>query len=114
MRVRYQSGCIRLTNRKSGTPWEFLWRENDVNGKRARRTAVIGTVDQFPPKSAHILYDRIRGEFRLAFVPPCHAVTCFHKADLRPYSVSAGILERGYARIGDCRPIGEINAGGNP
>ena len=36
MRVRYQRGSIRLTNRKSGTPcWEFLWRENDVNGKRA-------------------------------------------------------------------------------
>ncbi len=28
--------------------WEFLWRENGRNGKRVRRTAVIGTVDQFP------------------------------------------------------------------
>jgi hypothetical protein len=35
--------------RKSGSAcWEFLWRENDINGKRIRRTAVIGTVDQFP------------------------------------------------------------------
>jgi hypothetical protein len=28
--------------------WEFLWRENDVTGERVRRTAVIGTVEQFP------------------------------------------------------------------
>jgi integrase len=28
--------------------WEFLWRENDPTGKRLRRTAVIGTVEQFP------------------------------------------------------------------
>jgi len=34
--------------RKSGSPcWEFLWRENDKNGNRIRRTAVIGTIDQF-------------------------------------------------------------------
>jgi integrase len=28
--------------------WEFLWRENDANGKRVRRTVVIGNVDQYP------------------------------------------------------------------
>jgi integrase len=34
--------------RKSGSAcWEFLWRENDKNGNRIRRTAVIGTIDQF-------------------------------------------------------------------
>ncbi len=28
----------------------FLWRENDIAGKRVRRTAVIGTVEQYPTK----------------------------------------------------------------
>src|SRR6266436_9904683 len=28
--------------------WEFLWREDDPIGKRVRRTAVIGTVQQYP------------------------------------------------------------------
>jgi len=28
--------------------WKFLWRENDATGKRLRRTAVIGTVEQYP------------------------------------------------------------------
>jgi hypothetical protein len=52
MRVRYQRGCLRRTDRKSGPAcWEFLWRENDVGGKRVRRTAVIGTVDQFPTEN---------------------------------------------------------------
>jgi integrase len=49
MRVRYQHGNLRRVDRKSGPAcWEFLWRENGGNGKRVRRTAVIGTVDQFP------------------------------------------------------------------
>ena len=49
MRQCYQRGCLRRTHRKSGPDcWEFLWRENDVTGKRVRRTAVIGTVTQFP------------------------------------------------------------------
>src|ERR1700756_3114939 len=48
MRHRYQGGCLRLMPRKSGSAcWEFLWRENDKNGNRIRRTAVIGTIDQF-------------------------------------------------------------------
>ena len=63
--------------------------------------------------SAHLRYDHVRGEFRLACIFPCTAVATFHKANLRPYSVSAEALERGYARIGDCRPIGEISVDGN-
>ena len=51
MRLRYQRGCLRCIQRKSGPDcWEFLWRENDVAGKRVRRTAVIGTVEQYPTK----------------------------------------------------------------
>ncbi len=49
MRQCYQRGCLRRTRRTSGPDcWEFLWRENDVTGMRVRRTAVIGTVAQFP------------------------------------------------------------------
>jgi len=49
MRLRYQRGCLRRTKRKSGPDcWEFLWREDDRIGKRVRRTAVIGTVQQYP------------------------------------------------------------------
>ena len=49
MRLRNQRGCLRCTQRKTGPScWEFLWRENDADGNRTRRTAVIGTVEQFP------------------------------------------------------------------
>jgi integrase len=49
MRQCYQRGCLRRAKRKAGPDrWEYLWRESDVTGKRVRRTAVIGTVDQYP------------------------------------------------------------------
>src|SRR5208282_6003128 len=52
MRQCYQRGCLRRTHRKSGPDcWEFLWRENDVTGKRVRRNKVIGTVTQFQRKT---------------------------------------------------------------
>jgi hypothetical protein len=51
MRQCYQGGCLRRTKRRAGPDrWEFLWRENDVTGKRVRRTTVIGTVDQYPTR----------------------------------------------------------------
>jgi integrase len=51
MRQCYQRGCLRRTGRKAGPDrWEYLWRENDVTGKRVRRTAVIGTVEQYPTR----------------------------------------------------------------
>jgi hypothetical protein len=51
MRQRYQQGCIRCTKREAGPArWEYLWRENDVTGKRVRRTTVIGTVEQYPTR----------------------------------------------------------------
>jgi hypothetical protein len=49
MTIRYQRGHLRCTKRKNGpSVREFLWRENDATGKRLRRTAVIGTVEQYP------------------------------------------------------------------
>jgi integrase len=51
MRLRYQQGCLRCIKRKSGPDcWEFLWRENDVAGKRVRRTTIIGTIEQYPTR----------------------------------------------------------------
>ena len=51
MRRHYQRGYLRCAKRKSGSCcWEFLWREDDLAGKRVRRTAVIGTVEQYPTK----------------------------------------------------------------
>lgn len=49
MNTRHQRGYLRCAPRKNGPfVWEFLWRENGANGKRLRRTAVIGTVEQYP------------------------------------------------------------------
>ena len=62
MRLRYQRGCLRCIQRKSGPDcWEFLWRENDVAGERVRRTAVVGTVEQYPTKDlAQAAVNRLR------------------------------------------------------
>ncbi len=49
MRHWYQLGCLRRTKRRAGPDrWEYLWREDDVTGRSARRTKVIGTVEQYP------------------------------------------------------------------
>jgi hypothetical protein len=61
-------------------------------------------------KSAHIHYERARGEFKLACDPPCKSVSYFHRTMLRPYSASAEVLERGHADISECQPIGETKA----
>jgi hypothetical protein len=48
MPLRYQRGYLRCVKRKSGpSQWDFLWREN-VGGRRIRRTAVIGSIDEYP------------------------------------------------------------------
>ena len=62
------------------------------------------------PKSSHIHYDRTRGEFKLACIPRCNAVAYFQRTMLRPYSVSAKAIERGYADIGECQAIAEGKA----
>ena len=44
-----QRGYLRCAKRKCGSYcWEFLWRENDDAGKRVRRTAVVGTLEEYP------------------------------------------------------------------
>jgi hypothetical protein len=58
-------------------------------------------------KSAHIQYDRLRGEFKLVCVPPCRAVIYFSRGMLMPYMVLLEALERGYIEIDRCQPISE-------
>jgi hypothetical protein len=49
MRTRCQGGYLRLGRRKTGPDcWEFLWRDTDPTGRRVRRMAVIGTVQESP------------------------------------------------------------------
>ena len=49
MRVTYQRGHLRCVKRKNDSPcWEFMWREQDASSKRIRRTAIVGTGDQYP------------------------------------------------------------------
>src|SRR5271166_6088411 len=56
----YQRGYLRCAERKSGSySWEFLWREDDMAGKRVRRTAVIGTIEQYPTKEESL--DAVNG-----------------------------------------------------
>ena len=52
MPIRQQHGHLRCVARKSGpTRWEFLWRETDASGKRVRRNAVIGTIEEYPTEA---------------------------------------------------------------
>ena len=49
MTIRHERGHLRCTKRKNGpSAWEFLWRENNASEKRLRRSAVIGTVEEYP------------------------------------------------------------------
>ena len=60
MRVTYQRGHLRCVKRKNGSScWEFLWREQDASGKRIRRTAIIGTAEQYPTEE--LAEDAVRG-----------------------------------------------------
>lgn len=48
MRARHQRGYLRLGRRKTKPDcWEFLWWDTEPTGRRVRRTALIGTIQQF-------------------------------------------------------------------
>lgn len=78
MRKQYQAGCIRRVRRKTGPDvWEYLWREQAADGRRIRRTKVIGPVTQYPAKeAAHDAVNSLRMRnneecYRLQFRPVC-------------------------------------------
>ena len=56
-------------------------------------------------KCAHVLYDRLRGEFKLVCPPPCQAVSYFSRGMLMAYMVPAEALGRGYIEVDQCQPI---------
>ncbi len=56
MHIRHQRGYLRCVERKNNPAvWEFLWREDGASGKRLRRTAVIGTVEEYPTEDLAVV-----------------------------------------------------------
>jgi hypothetical protein len=52
-RTRYQQGTLRLEERASGSRvWEYRWYETQIDGKRRRRSAMIGSMQEFPSEAA--------------------------------------------------------------
>ena len=42
--------CVR--HKKSPARWEYMWRESSPSGQRAHRTALIGTLEQYPTEES--------------------------------------------------------------
>jgi integrase len=52
-RTRYQQGTLRLEERASGSRvWEYRWYETQIDGKRRRRSAMVGSIQEFPSEAA--------------------------------------------------------------
>lgn len=52
-RIRYQQGTLRLEERSNGNRvWEYRWYETQIDGTRRRRSAMIGTFQEFPSEAA--------------------------------------------------------------
>lgn len=52
-RTRYQQGTLRLEERINGSRvWEYRWYETQIDGTRRRRSAMIGTFQEFPSEAA--------------------------------------------------------------
>jgi len=52
-RIRYQQGTLRLEERANGNRvWEYRWYETQIDGSRRRRSAMIGTIQEFPSESS--------------------------------------------------------------
>ncbi len=52
-RMRYQQGTLRLEERANGNRvWEYRWYETQIDGTRRRRSAMVGTIQEFPSESA--------------------------------------------------------------
>lgn len=51
-RARYQFGCLTRRKRvRGGDVWRFRYYETDIDGRRCRRSCLIGTVTQYPTKA---------------------------------------------------------------
>jgi len=98
MSKRYQNGHLRCAKRKSGLQcWEFLWRENNGNGKRVCRTAIIGTVAQLPTEqlagaAANGLRVHINSDNKRCCIVP---ISILLKAKIRNISVFCSTMRSG-------------------
>ena len=51
-RARYQYGTVELSPRSAGPAvWVYRWRERDPQGKRVRKSIVLGTTEKYPTKA---------------------------------------------------------------
>ena len=51
-RIRYQQGTLRLEERTNGSRvWEYRRYETQIDGTRRRRSAMIGTFQEFPSEA---------------------------------------------------------------
>ncbi len=51
-RDRYQQGSLVLKDRRKGKVWKFRWREVQLDGSIRRRSAEVGSYDEYPNESA--------------------------------------------------------------
>ena len=52
-RIRFQQGTLRLEERANGNRvWEYRWYETQLDCTRRRRSAMIGTLHEFPTESS--------------------------------------------------------------
>jgi len=66
-RTRYQYGRVEPSPRANGpNVWVYRWREPNPDGKGSRKSAIIGTVEEYPTQ-AHAL--RVAEHMRLAANP---------------------------------------------
>src|SRR5450631_2504732 len=51
-RTRYQDGSLRLRERPGQKTWEYRWYEIQIDGSRTRRSANLGTLQDYPTEAA--------------------------------------------------------------
>ena len=51
-RTRHQQGSLALRERKKGKVWKLRWREVQLDGSVRRRSAEVGSFDEYPSESA--------------------------------------------------------------
>lgn len=70
-RRSYQAGCLTTERRKTGDIWVYRYRESLPDGTRAHRSQIIGTVKEYPTRSAaQRACDSLRLEVNLSAKTP--------------------------------------------
>src|ERR1700737_1125897 len=106
-RARYQFGCLTRKKRiRSEDVWQFRFYETTVEGRRCRRSRMIGTLAQYPTKAdAFRIIERFRCGTRItgfAVWNPASAFVYAEALDLLriiPTTVAARRLAIGFAGL---------------